>query len=303
MRRNIFIPQPFKALSTDLRSAEHFDFNILRAVCEVPEQEFHLVAPGIERVEVDQRGPSNYYYFKDNGAKILAVAHLDTCVLPDERKTVLAETAGGDVVYSGALDDRLGAYVILDLLPKMGIEVDWLFTVGEEDGQSTASFFEPSEHHDREYNWIIEFDRGGTDVVLYQYDCEDLRGKVEETGRRVGDGAFSDISFMEHVGRKAMNWGVGYRDYHTTRGHVWLTDLFLMVDAFVAFHAEYKDEVMPHESMNQWGTATSPFLPDAEGDEECDAWSWSGEIECSGERKSTPFGDVCEAHLRWIESD
>ena len=47
------------------------------------------------------------------------------------------------MVHSGALDDRLGAYIILDLLPKLGINVDVLLTVGEEQGRSTANFFAP----------------------------------------------------------------------------------------------------------------------------------------------------------------
>ena len=284
--------RPVAELTTDQSSRYHFVFDTLRETCEMHEQEFGDMHE-MERVEVDQPAPSNYYYFKDNGAKILAVAHLDTCVDHDERKTVLAETAGGDVVYSGALDDRLGAYVILDLLPKMGVDVDWLFTVGEEDGMSTAAFFDPADHHDRDYNWIIQFDRGGTDVVLYQYETPDLVDKVERTGRLVEQGAFSDISFMEHVGRKAMNWGVGYRDYHSTRGHVWLDDLFLMVDAFVAFHAEYEDEVMPHEDGEDESDWTL----------ECDAEGWVSSIDCSGTVETTEYGDLCSRHFRWIDEE
>ena len=195
----------------------------------------------------------------------------------------------------------------------MGVDVDWLFTVGEEDGMSTAAFFDPADHHDRDYNWIIQFDRGGTDVVLYQYETPDLVDKVERTGRRVEQGAFSDISFMEHVGRKAMNWGVGYRDYHSTRGHVWLDDLFLMVDAFVAFHAEYEDEVMPHEeeemSTTWWN---DPTLLDEDsdatvGDNEevlaCDAKGWVLSIDCSGTVETTEYGDLCSRHFRWIDEE
>lgn len=234
-------------------SRDHFDFEKLKQMCEMHETLVgeHL---GMETVKIDAPGlhGEDYYYFKDNGSNILAVAHLDTVVDPDQRTTALLETAGGgDVVYSGALDDRLGAYVLADLLPKMGLTFDLLLTVGEESGASTAEYFEPSEHHDRQYNWIIEFDRGGTDVVLYQYEDEDLVDLVEETGVRVENGAFSDISFLEHVGVKAMNWGVGYRDYHGPRGHVWLDDLFLMVDAFIEFHEVNKNLHLPHVRMER----------------------------------------------------
>ena len=302
--------QPSVELIPTKSSREHFDFARLKEVCEVHE----TVAGhewGAEKFPVDQHGPSNYYWFKDNGAKILAVAHLDTCVDHIERGTVLAETAGGDVVYSGALDDRLGAYVIVDLLPKLGIEVDWLFTVGEEDGMSTAQFFEPSRHHDREYNWIIEFDRGHEDVVAYQYEDADLVEKVQRTGLFVEQGAFSDISFLEHLGRKALNWGVAYRDYHSTRGHVWLNEFFPLIDAFVAFHAEYKDEVMPHEPERHsfWGRG-GYFRPDDDTTDddtdetlECEAEGWVRTIDCSGTVETTEYGDLCSRHFRWIDCE
>lgn len=298
-------------------SAEFFDFATLKKMCETHEEDLGH-ALGMDRHFVHQPAPSNYYYFKDNGSKILAVAHLDTVVDHEQRKTVLAETAGGDVVYSGALDDRLGAYVLAHLLPAMGeaqgedLTFDLLFTVGEEDGASTAAFFDPTDHHERTYDWIIEFDRGGTDVVLYQYEDEDLIAAVEATGAVVESGAFSDISFLEHLGTKALNWGVGYQDYHGPRGHVWLDDLFEMVDLFLLFHEQNEGVRMPHEqAAGRWwggygstGSGRAVWLEDEPGyvgSTTCEVAAW-GVGDCDGPLVDRPgYTFICRKHALWSD--
>jgi hypothetical protein len=233
------------------RITEAFDRNVLRTICQMDEADFVKVfdmeKTGVTRPYKKWRPidpTDDFYAFRDNGSSVLAVAHLDTVVYPDQRQCGFLDTAGGTVVYSGALDDRLGAYVLLDLLPKLDINVDLLLTVGEESGQSTAEFFEPP----KDYNWIIEFDRGGTDVVMYQFEDEDTRDMVRLTGARVGEGIFSDICYLEHLGVKAFNWGVGYEDYHSVRSHAYLEDLFQMVNYFVDFHDMWADEHLPHEA-------------------------------------------------------
>jgi hypothetical protein len=217
---------------------------VLHDICVAHEDSF--VAYG-ERVRVDQEAPNDFYYFKDNGSRILAVAHLDSC--EGNIMCSIAQTADGPIVFSGALDDRLGAYVILDMLPRLGVTCDWLLTTGEETGRSTADYFVPplDEHGDpKQYDWIIQFDRGGTDVVMYDYETAALVAAVRETGVLVGQGSFSDICKLEHLGCKAFNWGVGYQDYHGPRAHAWLDDTFYMVEAFLYFYGKHVGEYMPH---------------------------------------------------------
>jgi hypothetical protein len=233
---------PRKGLLKKVR--RHFDRGTLRRVCEMPESAF-ADAYQMDTVRVLATRwniGEDYYYFKDNGSDILAVAHLDTVVAHEKRKTTFADTEAGPVVHSGALDDRLGAYTILELLPAMGIKFDWLLTVGEESGQSTAEDF----YTDKQYNWVIEFDRGGTDVVTYQYEDTLTTAMVEAAGSEVGLGAFSDISYLEHLGVKCFNWGIGYRDYHSTRGYAFLEDTFAMVARFLAFHEKFADHYLGH---------------------------------------------------------
>lgn len=219
-----------------------FDRDELRRVCELPEEEF-AATYGLGTYRVEQIG-ADFYAYRDNGSDVLAVAHLDTVARRTDRGCRFVDTEAGTVVFSRALDDRLGAYIILDLLPKLGINCDVLLTVGEESGQSTARFFDPP----KQYNWMIEFDRGGTDVVLYQYDDKDTANLVRDSGARVGEGIFSDISVLDHLECKGMNWGVGYQDYHGPRSHAFLEDTFDMLECFVAFHEQNADEYLYHDS-------------------------------------------------------
>lgn len=229
-------------LMYDLAARDVFSKGDLARICTMREENFGS-AFGLDRYEVPaQRWPDDFYFFQDNGADVLAVAHLDTVVYNNERNASFANTEAGLVVHSGALDDRLGAYIILDMLPKLGIKVDVLLTVGEEMGQSTAAYFTPP----KQYDWMIEFDRGGTDVVTYQYEDRDLIDRARASGARHGQGIFSDISYLSHLGCKGANWGVGYQDYHGPRAHAYLEDTFMMVDYWQTFYAQNVGEYLPH---------------------------------------------------------
>lgn len=222
----------------------------LKRVCEMHEKEFGE-AYEMDTYIIQERQSDNFYFFKDNGSDILAVAHLDTVMAHERRTANFVSTQAGPVIFSGALDDRLGAYTILELLPKLGLKFDWLLTVGEESGRSTAEYFESPTG--KEYNWMIEFDRGGTDVVMYQYDDADLRDLVRKCGARPADGIFSDISYMEHLEIKGLNWGVGYQNYHGPRSHAFLEDYWSMIGHFIKFHDANGDTYLPHDKNKpQW---------------------------------------------------
>lgn len=222
----------------------------LARMCVLPERELG----GAFKMETVQTEPKYRYYrddpedffyhFRDNGSSVLAVAHLDTVVAPKRRRTRFSGTSQGPLIVSGALDDRLGAYVILNLLPKLGVTCDWLLTTGEESGQSTAESFQPA----KDYDWLIEFDRAGTDVVMYQYEDEPTCEVVRAAGAEVGIGSFSDIAFLEHLDVKAFNWGVGYRgNYHSEKGYAFLNDTFAMVAKYLKFAEQNKGITMAHQ--------------------------------------------------------
>lgn len=227
--------QPSKAARRKVREA--FDQDALIDLCV--RQDFSDYAEYVE-LTPSQTGRKRFYWFQDNGSDILAIAHLDT--VQKDRFCTVTETAAGPVAFSGGLDDRLGVYVILDLLPRLGITVDWLLTTDEEMGQSTAEDF----YTTKEYNWMFQFDRGGTDVVMYDYETKKLCDLVEESGARVGMGSYSDICNLDFLGCAGFNWGVGYEDYHSARSHAYLDDTFRMVARFVKFYYANYDTMFPY---------------------------------------------------------
>jgi hypothetical protein len=260
--------------------------NALARICTLPETEFGR-AFGMQTVQTEQKYRSyrskyyaepaeDYYHFRDNGSRVLAVAHLDT-VMPGNRRTPhFSKTVNGPLIRSGALDDRLGAYVILDLLPKLGVTCDWLLTVGEESGASTAGHFTPG----KEYDHVIEFDRGGTDVVMYQYEDRASRAAVEAAGAVMGHGSFSDIASLEQLGVKAFNWGVGYGgNYHSEAGYAYLNDTFGMVAKYLRFSEQNAGITMPHDS--------SYYEYDSYGEIDEDCWS------CGEKRAVDPGTGYC----------
>lgn len=238
---------PRKQAIKKIRKA--FDATALKQTCEA--KDFSQYATRVDLEPDSRTGRERFYYYADNGSDVLAVAHLDH-VQADGTCQVI-DTAAGLMAVSGALDDRLGVYVILELLPKLGITCDWLLTTDEELGASTADEF----FSEKDYNWIIEFDRGGTDVVMYDYETPELVELVEESGARVGSGSWSDICLLEHLGCAGINWGVGYQDYHGPRAHVWLEDTFRMVAYFLRFYKANSDTFLKHEARSWFSEPTN----------------------------------------------
>lgn len=181
----------------------------------------------LENFEYHATPDGQFYLFQDNGANVLAVAHLDT-VLPDAADCQRHR----DRVWSVALDDRLGAYIILEVLPALGIECDILLTIGEETSQSTAEHFNPH----KAYNWVVEFDRAGTDVVTYQYQTAAWHEALTMAGFKIGKGCYSDIAELYTLGIACVNIGCGHKDSHTRGCRVNLRDTSRMVALFVDFY-------------------------------------------------------------------
>lgn len=210
------------------------DFDVLEAVC---------------RSSVDDLLKGKSYHFEDRGAKILAVAHTDFVDIEYSfgkyrRKDDLDRK--DPIIVCPRLDDRLGVYIIQHVLNKVGVDVDILLTNYEERGHSTASLFIPQ----KEYNWIVGFDRGGVDAVTYSYDeMEEFVSKHY----KLGFGSFSDISNMTHLGIGAFNTGIGYHHQHTSQCYAPLSDIIQGLTQFVNFYNEYKDQVFKHDEVSYTG--------------------------------------------------
>src|SRR5512138_3360870 len=148
--------------------------------------------------------PDGILIYRDVGAQILSVAHLDS--VNHEDHFYVNKFAGDDIVFNTHLDDRLGAYVVIDLLPRLGIHADLLLTEGEEVGKSTAQHFKT----DKAYKWMYSFDRRGTDVVHYRYNMLPwLDALKTQWKNRIGWGSNSDINYLPHLNCCGVNVGVG----------------------------------------------------------------------------------------------
>lgn len=187
---------------------------------------------------------NDFYVYKNNGANILGVAHLDTVQFG---KHLFVHEAKASIVYSPYMDNRLGAFILLDFLPMHDINLDILLTTGEEMCMSTAQYFTPPEG--KEYNWIAEFDRGGTDVVMYRYRDGTMINMLEGFGFDTGYGSYSDICELQDLGVKAFNFGQGMQNYHDEWGYVDLNDFDKMMSLFVSFYNTMQDVKLPHTKV------------------------------------------------------
>lgn len=229
-----------------------FKYEDLKARCIAPFEDFIPLGQLNETKE-------GRHIFIDNGASILAVAHLDVTkdngLYLDFSIAQLSDT--GPVVFSRALDDRLGVYTVLDLLPQTGIKYDILLTENEEIGHSTAIDFVT----EKQYNWMFMFDRAGDDVVMYSYDTPENSKLVRDSGAKVGHGSYSCIADLTFLKCAGFNWGVGYERNHSEWSHVPIRVYLKQVNLFLKFHETNKDTYIPHDPEKKRGTRSSVHYP------------------------------------------
>lgn len=219
------------------------DLTQLRSRCNATIDELIASIPNVQTF-TNEWGDRHWYI--DNGSPILGVAHLDT-VRSDpafDYRTVkpLKGMKKDALIWSAQLDDRLGAWLILDYLPLCGLTFDVLLTENEEGCQSTAYDFTPR----KEYRWMFMFDRAGNDVVMYQYEDDASEKLLEQSGARLGNGTYSCIADLEHVGAKGFNWGCGYENAHYLNCYTRVRTLSAQVRRFAKFYHANKDTRLIH---------------------------------------------------------
>lgn len=210
----------------------NINYDKFKEICLAP-WEYFTALKGAQ--EVDDGKGHKYIYF-DRGSRILAVAHLDTVQKKDFHFHAI-EIAGNVWVFNAQLDDRIGAYAILDLLPRLGLEYDILLTTDEEIGKSTAHYFTTQ----KDYLWMFEVDRRGEDVVHYQYDREFLKKRLKKAGfLKVEIGAKSDIWYLDFLGCCGFNVGTGYEDEHTVWAKANMSVFTRQMERLVKFYEKYR---------------------------------------------------------------
>jgi hypothetical protein len=215
------------------------DINRLKNLCEKKEME--LWGQFSKRKDYSDEG---LYLFKYTGAKILAVAHMD--VYSDKAGGKFSSDKVGEdiIVHSPWLDDRLGVFIVDHMLPNvLKIKTDVLLTTNEECCMSTAKDFANDMKECNQYNWIVEFDRAGEDVVLYHYDdVPELTEDLKQANFDVAWGTYSDIGEMEDFGVGCFNVGVGYHRQHTVTCFASMQEMVNQLVKFQAFYEANKDK-------------------------------------------------------------
>jgi hypothetical protein len=211
----------------------NWDFDRLKDRCLCPITDYYREGDVVETRD----GP---YIFRDNGASVLGIAHLDTVL--ENRHFHHKQNNGSSKIYNAQLDDRLGAHLLLDVLPKLGLKFDVLLTDGEESARSTGAYFDAM----GKYNWMFQFDRMGTDVVMYRYETEEYVDLLNSFGWKVGFGSFSDISMMEHLGCVGFNFGTAYYGQHTPSCFCKVGQVEKQVKKFALFFRELQGYPLPH---------------------------------------------------------
>lgn len=219
-----------------------FNYDLLKQVCLSPIDGFCHLGTVTETRD-------GIHIYQNNDSPVLAVAHLDSVL--DLEHFYVNRINGDDLIFNAQLDDRLGAYTILDVLPKLGINCDVLLTEGEEQGRSTAAHFKAG----KSYNWAFSFDRKGEDVVTYQYNGKDWEDALKASKFRVGVGSFSDIAFLGHLGIKCVNIGTGYHGEHDDLCYASANQLERQVKRFEHFYNVNKNVKYPHKETKGgfWG--------------------------------------------------
>lgn len=222
-------PQRIRTIMTNLRPSRRLRRKLLQRLV-APINSFKALGDVVET----QDGPLIHI---DRGSNVLAVAHLDWVAWEDDPWF----SKKGRIINAGQLDDRLGVWTILDVLPALGINCDVLLTDSEEIGRSTATDFLPT----KDYNWMFQFDRRGGDVVLYDYESESNVALLESYGFEVGAGSFSDICWLNHMGITGFNIGTGYQREHSKDSYADLRQLMTNVGKFRTFYNDMKDIRLP----------------------------------------------------------
>lgn len=205
----------------------NIDYRAMKKICLAPIDSFNRYAQPFDTKD-------GKMFYKDNGSDVLAVAHLDSVSTCDHFTTLTVK--GTPWVINAQLDDRLGAYTILELLPSMNITMDWLLTEGEEVGKSTAAYFKPP----KKYNWMVEFDRHGSDVVHYQFGTEHLIKRLRRAGfTGIQHGMRSDIAYLDNLGCCGFNVGVGYMDEHSDWAKANMLVYENQMEKFIDFYAKF----------------------------------------------------------------
>ena len=209
------------------------------------------------------------YRLTQREGTILGVAHCDYVEDAWSYPTLFDNSSK---LRAGQVDDRVGVWLLLDVLPAIIPTFDVLLTTDDEIGCSSAGEVDEL----LAYNWTFQFDRRGTDFVDYDLSSKKFKKAFQKTtGIREGIGSFSDICMLPDSCGSRVNIGTAYYNEHTPDAHVDLIECYSQVMAFAEFAKQYADDSFPctqqrrkpklrgwkYSSMKAFSLVQSEILP------------------------------------------
>jgi hypothetical protein len=234
-----------------------------------------VIFRNFSRFVLDKKKPLKRRIFIDRGSDICMMAHADTVQQPK----LISYSANNDKIYASGLDDRLGCLTAATLSHHM--KCDLIITDLEESGRTTIA------HHksEKDYNWVVEFDRKGDDVVTYRQDSKEWLEALKEFFK-VGHGSFSDIARFDIPCCK-MNVGIGYEGAHIVNSHFKVGVYLEQIEKFLDFYSKYKKE---------------EFLIDKDS-HKCGYGFQNRNFTPTDTDKNDDFGDEYTEDYMWLQED
>jgi len=211
---------------------KQFERIVYKTCCQTVEDIFSDYPEEYGFEHVEKQGKRQRYLYRPGirDDSPLLICHADTVL---ESSAYQYDSRTG-IVVSSELDDRLGIAVLLTIIQSSGkdcihlSDCAILITDNEETGQSTSALFSKDcEQNPGRFgrpNWLMNFDRRGTDSVCYGYENDTFSSLLNHCGHTIGQGTCSDISRMESLGVSGVNVGIGYHNEHSLKCHAYLRD-------------------------------------------------------------------------------
>lgn len=219
---------------TETYYPKYINLERLEYFCELEEWEFYKFVD--EVIET----PHGVMMIKNRGNPILGVGHLDTV----QQERVFKHE--GNKFFAPQLDDRLGVYLLLEVLPSMGFDFDLLLTDSEEVGQSTAQYYQYYTNAAKSYNWMLEIDRfGASDAALYQYYNKYLADLIRTVDLSPSNGSNTDIAYLDGIGISGVNFSCAYQQNHSMNAYVDLVKLDGIIPKIIDFIVKYQHTRIP----------------------------------------------------------
>lgn len=172
-------------------------------------------------------------YNISNKDKPLLSAHMDT--VQDDSDVLMSKFINmkGDIIKGYGViggDDKCGIYAILDLLKNGHTDVNFLFTVQEENGGIGSTYFMNNNTISHCLYGLVLDRRGSGDIICEKnsYGTRDFENVLVKMGApfgyKVNTGTFSDADFIsEDI--SCANLSVGYYNAHMKNEYVVIPEL------------------------------------------------------------------------------